>query len=92
MPSYFQENGYKIISLWYRTHINSNHMYTSSPKTRWRCIEELGFYLHILWECRLISMFWLQVYALYNSMCISAIQATPGIALLSIIPESISKQ
>lgn len=54
------------------------------------CGESEGSFLHIWWESRLITAFWQKVFVSYNAMCISNIQVSPEIALLSMIPGSFS--
>lgn len=53
-----QEANYKILSRWYRTPQLLHKMYPSQTAQCWRCEEEEGNLLHILWGCRKIVPFW----------------------------------
>lgn len=56
-----QETNYKILTHWYRTPSLLNTIFPSASDVCWRCQEEKGTLLHILWSCSRIRSFWREV-------------------------------
>lgn len=64
----------------------------SVPSSCWRYGSEDGSYLHIWWDCSSIHSLWSQVFSIYSSLYDQPLQPSPEIALLSMLPGSITSQ
>lgn len=56
--SRIQELNYKILTKWYHTPSRLHKMFPKTTRMCWRCKEEEGTLLHILWSCPMIVPYW----------------------------------
>lgn len=52
------DNAQKILSRWYLTLYKLSKMYPSTSNICWRCNDQTGNLLHILWSCKSLQRFW----------------------------------
>lgn len=77
-----QENGYKIVTRWYRTHSRLHKFLADIPDTCWRCEWEVGTMLHVWWTCEKLQPFWKQVHDLISHVTTFSLDYTPAQFLL----------
>lgn len=85
-----QEQSFKILSCWYRCPATLRAMFPSSADVCWRCGLGRGTMFHICWACPSLQPFSEQVFDLYDHIMDVQTPRTPEVALLSLIPGSIS--
>lgn len=77
-----QENGFKIISRWYRTPSILHKLFPSSSPTCWRCLSGTGSILHIFWSCPILTPFWTSVHKIIKQVTSLDLEFTPAQFLL----------
>lgn len=56
----------------------------------WRCHQEEGTAIHIWWGCPKVNVFWEKILKICSKITLSCYSNSPELALLSVIPGSIS--
>lgn len=77
-----QENGYKILTRWYRTPSLLHTFSPTIPDTCWRCGKAKGTMLHVWWECDLIQPYWKEVHDLITHITTYSLTYSPAQYLL----------
>lgn len=53
-----QDNGFKLLTQWYRVPATLARIYPVTPDIFWRSCGIWGTYLHICWECPRLWLYW----------------------------------
>lgn len=77
-----QENGYKVITKWYRTLSRIHKFSPNIPDTCWRWGLGVGTMLHVWWDCVNIQPFWREVHGLISHITTYTLDYTPSQFLL----------
>lgn len=77
-----QENGYKILTKWYRTPSRIHKFSPSIPNTCWRCNGDVGSMIHIWWECPILQVFWREVHDIIQRVTTYTLDFAPAQYLL----------
>lgn len=56
-----RENAYKIMTQWYYTPVRLQKMFPATSSLCWRCGTAPGDFLHIWWDCPLVTLLWKEV-------------------------------
>lgn len=73
-----QENGFKVLSRWYKTPSRLHKISPTITPNCWRCSERDGSLLHIWWSCPLIQPFWKEVQRIIINITTYQINLTPA--------------
>lgn len=77
-----QENGFRIFSRWYKTPLRLNKISPTIPPNCWRCADDDGSLLHLLWSCPQIQPFWMEVHRLTSLITMYPLDFSPAQLLL----------
>lgn len=72
----------KMLHAWYLTPHRLAKMYTLQPNLFWRKCEEIETLYHIVWSCKYIQSFWLQVFSLMSQLMYQIVPLNPALAIL----------
>lgn len=81
-----QENGYKIVSRWYRTPTLLHKINPEISATCWRCHAVEGTLLHIWWSCTSVQTFWAEVHRITSQVTSYDLEFSPAQFLLHLLP------
>lgn len=73
---------YKIIHRYYYTPSRLYRMGIAGNNLCWKCNEEEGTYLHMIWECSLVHPFWCKILAILEEWMGSNLPVEPRLCLL----------
>ena len=73
---------YKIIHRYYYTPTRLQKMGIADNNMCWKCKEEVGTYMHMIWECRLVNPFWGKVLESMGKWVQQTLPLQPRLCLL----------
>ena len=78
------DNAQKIINRWYLTPYKLAKIYPSTSNECWRCNDQIGNLLHILWSCKNLHSFWNSITSFIADLTGILNKLNPATALLGI--------
>ena len=85
---------YKVIHRYYYTPVKLHRMRLMEENRCWKCMNDTGSYLHLLWGCPLVLPFWKQVIKTIGEWFDRPLPESPQLCLLgdrSLLPPGVSK-
>lgn len=85
---------YKVIHRYYYTPVKLHRMGLMKDNLCWKCQNDTGSYLHLLWECPMVFPFWKQVIKTIGEWLDKPLPESPQLCLLgdrSLLPPEVSK-
>lgn len=79
-----QETNFKIMTRWYRTPSLLNKFFPEIPDKCWRCQEERGTLLHVLWSCPKLEYFWREIRRIAQKFTEYNLPEDPALFLLHV--------
>lgn len=78
------DNAQKILNRWYLTPYRLSKIYPSTFNLCWRCNDQTGNLLHILWNCKSLQSFWNSITSFIADLTGILNKLNPATALLGI--------
>uniref|UniRef100_A0A8C5WLI0 Reverse transcriptase domain-containing protein n=1 Tax=Leptobrachium leishanense TaxID=445787 RepID=A0A8C5WLI0_9ANUR len=84
-----QSNSYKVITQWYCTPALLFRIGLRTTQECWRCGDAVGTYLHIWWDCQMLTPYWKRIRDTVAEVTDLDLPLTPGTFLLTHTPCSV---
>lgn len=84
-----RENAYKIMTQWYYTPVRLQKMFPATSSLCWRCGTAPGDFLHIWWDCPLVTLLWKEVLSHIREVLGFPLPESAVSLLLGLKPESL---
>lgn len=86
MCTLYKENSYKILFFWYMTADVLHTIFPTSSDKCWRCQGAKGTFMHIYWNCPILTPYWEMVQRLLSHLLEMQVQASPKFFPLGLSP------
>lgn len=73
---------YKIIHKYYWTPVRLKRVGLTNSDECWKCKNSVGTFLHLMWDCPLVSPFWTQVLGTMEELLEQPLPSSPRLCLL----------